>query len=315
MILKYLLFFLCILSFLYLFEFRVNFLEIRNTLLNKVKQLSQKKKAQTAKEFIATIEGKDRRNYLQKNKDAAFTALERSGRRGKFRKTLLLSKTLSISSLVFCLSIGNIVLAPVLATGLYFIPLWATKFYVYRYDKYVREELETALSLITTSYIRHNDLFKAVEENINHINNPVGAAFRQFLRGLHFVNANIVTEVELLSKKLDNKIFHKWCDTVILCQEDHTLKATLIPIVSKFSDVKAQQAENETNMMMPIREVILMSFAVACPIPVLYIMNRDWFESLVFTFPGQTVIALSATWLFVSVNKAIELCSPIEYDV
>lgn len=313
--LKYPLFLFCTVSFLHLFGVHFDVKEAVNQLMLRMKSFTQRKRSQTAREYIDLLEGKDKRNYIQKNKDDALTALERSGRKGEFRKTLLLSKILSVSAFAICVLLGNILLAPVLATGLYFIPLWATKFYVYRYDKYVREELETALSLITTSYMRHNDLLKAVEENINHINNPVGAAFRQFLRGLHFVNANIEYEVELLSQKIDNKIFRKWCDTIILCQEDHTLKATLQSIVSKFSDVKAQQAENETNMMLPIREVSFMAIVVTLPIPILYLINLDWFESLVYTFPGQLIMALAATWVFISINKAIMLCAPIEYDV
>ena len=39
-------------------------------------------------------------------------------------------------------------------------------------EKELNAELETALSIITTSYLRSEDILSAFEENINYINPP-----------------------------------------------------------------------------------------------------------------------------------------------
>lgn len=46
------------------------------------------------------------------------------------------------------------------------------------YKKHLNEELETAISIITTSYLRTEDLIRAVKENLPYINEPVKAILR-----------------------------------------------------------------------------------------------------------------------------------------
>ena len=49
-------------------------------------------------------------------------------------------------------------------------------------------ELETALSIITTAYLRSEDLQTAVEENINYLNPPVQGVFRSFLTRIKHID-------------------------------------------------------------------------------------------------------------------------------
>lgn len=281
-----------------------------------LKHRSKKEKKKTVKDVVLELEGRDKRSYLQKNQDDARIALSKTGQSGKYRKTVLFARILGFTGFASSLIIlQNILLAPVLAVGLYFVPLWATRLYIYTYDRFISDELETALSLITTSYTRHSDLQKAIEENINHINKPVKTAFNQYLQNLKFVNSNTIVELERLRNSIDNSIFRKWCDAMILCQSNHTLKSTLIPIVSKFSDIKAQQAENETNMMLPLRDASIMVGIVVLCVPFLAVINTEWYQNLVYTLWGQIAMAVSAIVVFVTINKAILLCEPIEYEI
>ena len=47
--------------------------------------------------------------------------------------------------------------------------------------KYVAAELETALSIISTAYLRTEDVQTAAEENVAYLNPPVQGVFRNFL--------------------------------------------------------------------------------------------------------------------------------------
>lgn len=202
-----------------------------------------------------------------------------------------------------------------LAVGFYYLPLWQSQFSLYRYNKFLNEELETALSLITTSYTRSNDILAAVQENLSHINEPVKAVFATFCNNIRFVDPNVAAQIERMKGALENKLFWQWCDSLILCQADHTLRAALLPIVNKFADQKQQQLENETKMMLPLRQAVTMIGLTLSIIPVFYVANADWYNNLVSTLFGQVSLVATAICVLATTNKAIRLSKPIEYDV
>lgn len=273
------------------------------------------KRNETLKEIVEKLDGKKKENYIQRSKNTALDIFNKVGQKGKYHKTLKLSAMLSVSGAVFGLLIRNIPLAIVLAVGLYFLPLWCTKFYLFSYKKFIGEELEVALSLITTSYMRKNDIILSVQENLQHMKNPIRSKFTAFVNSAQDVNENILAEIEKLKSNIDNSLFREWCDVLILCQTDSSLKSSLLPIVTKFSDVKVQQMENETNMMLPLREAVTMILITISTIPLLYFINADWFGYLVNTFLGQLTMAITAVVIFLTVNKAISLSEPIEYEL
>ncbi len=49
------------------------------------------------------------------------------------------------------------------------------------YERHVKAELETALSIITTSYVRSDSIIDAVAENIDYLKPPVRGIFESFL--------------------------------------------------------------------------------------------------------------------------------------
>ena len=226
-----------------------------------------------------------------------------------------LSLFLSVFGVVLALLLKNILLAPVLGVGLYFIPLWCTRFTVHRYTRYINEELEVALSMVTTSYMRSNDILAAVTENTPHMGGAVKKVFADFSNNVRSVNPNIVSEIQNMKRKIDSHPFWSWCDLLILCQSDYTIKGALTPVVQKFSDLKAQQMENETNMMLPLKEAIFMIAIVVACVPLLYLINPDWYSYLINAFWGQTAMSLTAVVVLVTIDKAIRLSGPIEFNV
>ena len=273
------------------------------------------RKRETAKDYVARIDGVQKESFMNRSRREAQEVFEQTGQRDRFPKILKVALLTGAGGALLGLLFRNPLLSIVLAVGCYYIPLWLTQFNLYRYNRFINEELETALSLVTTSYTRSNDVLAAVEENLGHINEPVRGVFAAFCNNVKYVDANATAQIERMKGALDNKLFSQWCDSLILCQEDHTLRAALAPIVAKFSDQKAQQQENETKMMLPLQRAMLMVGLTVGFIPMLRLANAGWYANLVSTFLGQLALVATAVISLMTINKAIRLSKPIEYDV
>lgn len=68
----------------------------------------------------------------------------------------------------------------VLAVGLMLTPFWYVKLTAGSFKKDVAAELETALSVITTAYLRTENFQQAVEENVRYLHPPVQEVFQRF---------------------------------------------------------------------------------------------------------------------------------------
>ena len=281
----------------------------------KLQQPTVKVKKERAKDYVRRINGKATESIAVRSRRQALEVFERTGQRERYRKTLQVSLAAAVIGAVIGLALRNIFLAVVLAGGFYFIPLWWTQFSLYRYDQYLNDELETALSLITTSYGRNNDILASVEENLGNIHEPVKGVFTSFVNTLRYVDANAPAQIERMKASLDNPIFRQWCDTLILCQADHTLRDALLPIVSKFSDQKAQQQENATKMMLPLQRAIGMIALTLSIIPLLAISFPEAYTNLISTFFGQISLVVTAVAVLVTINAGIKLSKPIQYNV
>ena len=65
---------------------------------------------------------------------------------------------------VLALLINNVYMVPILGIGFSLAPIWYLRSTAASYKKHLNEELETAISIITTSYLRTEDLIRAVKE-------------------------------------------------------------------------------------------------------------------------------------------------------
>lgn len=286
-------------------------------LSQKIEQMSTRKRKskETASEWLDRINGISKEGFASRSYHEARGVYEAIGQADRYQKTLLTSFFCGLGGVIAGLLLQNILLSVVLAVGFYFLPLWLTRFSLYRYQRFVNEELETALSLVTTSYLRSSDLLSAIEENLPAVNEPVRAVFVSFVNGLKYVDANAPTQIRRMKEMLDNPLFSEWCDALLLCQDNHLLQATLKPIVAKFAILKAQQEANETRMMAPLRYAIMMSVMVVGFCPLMKLINDDWYHYLMYTPFGQVVLAGAAIAVFVTLNKGITLSEPISYNV
>ena len=251
--------------------------------------------------------------FFRREISEAQTVLQATGKEERFPVLCAASLLLFAVGAGIAIIMNNLLLVPVLAAGMMFLPFWYIKLTAGHYRKAVTAELETALSIITTAYLRSEDLQTAVEENINYLNPPVYGVFRSFLTRIKHIDPDMDAALTDLKAAIDNEVWREWCDAVMACQADRSLTSILTPIVSKLSDMRVVNAELENLVFGPRKEFITMAILVLINIPLVRFINKDWYHTLVATIPGQMVIAVCLAAVFVSFAFVVKLTQPIEY--
>ena len=237
-----------------------------------------------------------------------------TGKSGRFTVLCILSMLLFVLGVMIALTMKNGFLVPVLAAGFALLPFYYVKFTAGRHKKQINTELETALSIITTSYLRgKNTIIRAIEENAPYLNPPVSEVFRNFLLQAKLINSNLKEALEQMKPCIDNAVFHEWVDAVVACQDDYNLKSTLPPIASKLSDMRVVSAVLDLLLFEPVKEYITMIVLLLGSIPLMYFLNAEWYRTLMFTQFGKVLLAVSGVVLFVSIAAVARHTRPIEY--
>ncbi len=243
----------------------------------------------------------------------AQAVLAASGREGKFPMVCMTSLGLFALGACFAILAGNAFLVPVLAIGMMLTPFWYIKLTAGNFKKDVAAELETGLSVITTAYLRTENFQQAVEENVKYLHHPVQGVFQHFLTRIKHIDPDMDAALHDLKYAIDNEVWQEWCDAVMACQADRSLKSTLTPIVTKLSDMRMVNGELENLVFGPRKEFITMAILVLINIPLVRFINTDWYHTLTSTIPGQLVIATCIAAVFVSFAFVVKLTQPIEY--
>lgn len=239
--------------------------------------------------------------------------LKVTGREKKFPMLCALSLLFFAIGGSIAIMLGNFFLVPVMAVGFMFLPFWYIRLTQSYFKRDIAAELETALSIITTAYLRNEDILTAVEENMNYLNPPVLSIFKGFVSRIKLINPDIMGALQAMKGQIDNAVFHEWCDALIACQLDRSLKTTLTPIVSKLSDMRVVNGELENMVFEPRKEFITMVILVIGNIPLLYFLNKDWYHTLMHSALGQIILSICAMAIFISTAFVIKLTQPIEY--
>ena len=218
-----------------------------------------RRKVPTLTDELNVLTGKPARGFFTQDYEIR-QILKDMGREDRYEAVTRLTLLLFAVGAVLALLINNIYMVPILGIGFSLLPVWYLRSTAASYKKHLNEELETAISIITTSYLRTEDLLRSVRENLSYINEPVKASFQAFVWESELINANTTSTINSLKMKIPDQIFHEWANILIQCQSDRSMKDTLPTIVQKFSDVRIVQSELEAMMQGPRREAITMMF-------------------------------------------------------
>ncbi|NCB42261.1 MAG: hypothetical protein EOM59_06535 [Clostridia bacterium] len=288
--------------------FDISFSELSNFLFQRF--LSRPK---SLRDEINEMRNKKKRSFLRRELSEVQDILKTIGKESRFPALCTASLILLSIGASVAILMGNMFLVPVMAAGCGLLPFWYIRLSQSGYKKDLAAELETALSVITSAYLRTEDIHTAVEESLQYVNPPAHQVFKSFLLRIELIDPDIDGAIIELKMKIDNEVFREWCDGLLACQYDRSLKTTLTPIVNKLSDMRIVNGELENLVFEPRKEFITMVLLVVGNIPLIYCLNKSWYDTLMHSVVGQFVLALCAVAIFISTAFVIRLTQPIEY--
>lgn len=303
---------LYIISFLMLALAAVLLLNLTPEQINKdINEMFDKQ--QTLKEQALTARGKKRKSRIILELERIRRALQETGKEKQFSVACTMALLLMVAGCIVAIAIDNMFLVPVLAVAFALIPFAYLTRTIAIYETQVRGELETALSLITTSYIRNDNLVNAVNENLSQLKPPIKSIFESFIAEATVISPDIRQAIYHLKEKINNSIYEEWCDALIACQNDRTIKDTLMPVVSKLTDVRLVNNALKTMLAEARREYWIMVMMVLGNVPLLYCLNKDWYNALMHTVFGKIVLAICGVVIIFTAIRMNKITKPIEY--
>ena len=223
------------------------------------------------------------------------------------------SVILFFAGVLISVSLDNYFLLPVLSVGMAMLPWLYILLNAVSFQHSLDEELETTLSMITTSYLRSDNIIGAVTESIDNIHYPIREIFEKFIIQANMISPDIPALLKEMKNSLDNTVFHEWVDQLILCMQNRTLKSTLQPIVSRLATVREVTGKLDTIMYEPVKQFIEMAALLILNFPLLRWMYPDWYYTLMYHTVGQIIVALTFVVIFASLSAVIEKTRPVEY--
>ena len=165
---------------------------------------------QTLRDKILISQGRKKSRKLTKEILHIKDALTATGKETQFTVACAASVILLVVGCILAVVLDNPFMIPVFAVAFAALPFAYIKNTISAYDKHIKEEMETALSIITTSYIRSDDIVSAVNENISYLKPPLKEIFQSFVGEAMMISSDIKEALRNLKSKIDNDIYMEW---------------------------------------------------------------------------------------------------------
>ena len=268
---------------------------------------------QSLRERALLARGKKKQNKLLRYLEQVYRALADTGKEGQFGVACALSLLLMAAGCIIAVAINNLFLAPVLAIALATVPFVYLRRTVDMYEDQIRLNLETTLQCVTSSYERTRNLETAVRESIQNIKPPIRGIFEAFLAEINSVTPDVETAITHMKEQINDVVFEDWCDGLIACQGDNQLIDTLSPIVERLRDMKLINSELKVTISENRREYLIMALMVVANIPLLYVLNKDWYAALMYTTFGKVTLAICGLVILITWFLLNKYTKPVEY--
>lgn len=220
----------------------------------------------------------------------------------------------AVLGVVLAIAFDNLWLIPALAIGLGSVPILYMSSAVNYYEKTIRDELETALSIITNAYVRTDDIVMAVEESLDFIKPPLKKSFERFLQD-SVVMASNKDIIVRLRDRVSNQVFYEWCTTLIQCQDDRTLKGNLTPVVSKLTDIRLINTQIASTISTAKTEYYAMVGFMFVSIPLMSTLIPGSMDILLHTGVGKFLVGMVADVILFTYFRMRHVTRPVEFDV
>jgi hypothetical protein len=86
-----------------------------------------------------------------------------------------------------------------------------------------------------------------------------------------------------------------------------------MPIVAKLTDVRIANSEIKGMLSAARIEYYMMAGMLVANIPLLYFLNKDWYNALMNTIAGKITLAVSAFAILITALFMFKWTKPVEY--
>lgn len=241
------------------------------------------------------------------------SALEMTGKGRMFPLVFVASLVFFAAGILFTFAIDNLWLAPSVGIGLALLPFAYLSNAINYYKKSTKEEMETALSIITNAYLRTDNIIVAVRENLDYIKPPLQTIFKSFVGDASYISSNVKQALYTMRDKVNDQVFYEWCTTLIQCQDDRTMKDNLLPTVAKLTDLRLVNNQLKTMMRSVRIEYWTMVGLVLANIPLLWFLNKDWFYTLMFTDIGKFTQGACGFAILITALLMVKHTQPVQF--
>ena len=267
------------------------------------------------KQLSLVHQAKRRKNPLAAAAGRIKTMLAATGNKGKSAALLATSAALFLAGLMIGAASGNYFLTPVLAVGLASIPFFYFRMQYIKFQRLILEEMETALSVISVSYERTENILLSVEENLDTMNAPIQQVFTEFVNRVKYIDPNIDNAIDNMKTKINHSVFYEWCDALKRCNVVRSLKYTLRPIVNKLTTIKVVTNDLKTMLYRPLRSYWELA---AASVAVLWIGLKIIPDSLMVALPStltQALVAVNALLIGITAVAVTFETHEIKFDI
>lgn len=239
--------------------------------------------------------------------------MEATGRGKMFPLAMSSVLGLAVLGVIFCMMLNNYWLLPTFVVGLGSLPFLYMGSAVNYYEKTIRDELETALSIITNAYIRTDDIVVAVEENLEFIKPPLRKTFEKFVQDSVVMASNKEIIVRLRDR-LSDQVFYEWCTILLQCQDDRTLKENLQPTLSKLTDIRLINSQIEAVIATAKTEYFALVGFTAVSLPLLEVFSPGALDLLWNSGFGKFLIGLVSFVVLLTYFRMRHVTRPVDFN-
>lgn len=229
---------------------------------------------------------------VQRQIEAARLMLEQSGMDDKSVGYTWAAIILAALGLLIGIWMDNLLAAIVLAAGLAALPLIVIFFRTGEYTRALAEKLETAMGILTNTYVQTGDFIGAVESSISLLPAPLDGIFRRYLAQTRLIDSSQERALSNLRSQINNRHWQDWCSILIQCSHDRQLRFALPGIVERLGETRRIQMEMDTAFQKHFSDYIITVLIVLGSIPMMALMMPQWYDMLMTTLPGKITLAV-----------------------
>lgn len=169
--------------------------------------------------------------------------------------------------------------------------------------------LASSMMILSNSYLVTGDFITTVQDNISLLEYP--KPFRDFLTYASLMDNDVKSALRRMENSVNNPYFSQWVDSLILAQDDRSLRYVSVTVVATFHDALQAQEESDAAMYAVWREYII-TLCLIFSVPLIFkLVMYDAYLTMTTSFAGQSLMMLLLAAVVFSVFKAIKINKPL----